>query len=184
MTTAKCVCGFNEGEAGDETIGDHLLEVFAPEDGKGTDGRVHLEGEPNLACFCGLAVATAGELDAHFITLFTPGDAIGRDGKKHRPVTTSANGASKFLLRCVQNHPRYWHVKAEFGGTLPLEAYFKGVGDAACVRSYPGLIWPERDPDFAGPLVCFFTCGAVGCKTTAVTCNQQTAVAGPLANRH
>jgi hypothetical protein len=42
MTAGKCVCGFIEDEAGDQTISDHLLEAFAPEDDKGTDDLVHL----------------------------------------------------------------------------------------------------------------------------------------------
>jgi hypothetical protein len=92
MTSVQCVCGFIEDEAGDQAIGDHLFEVFAPDDDKGTDGLVHLEGNPALTCSCGLAAATAGELDAHLLALFTPDDAIGRDGKKHHPVTAAANG--------------------------------------------------------------------------------------------
>jgi hypothetical protein len=95
MTLAQCVCGFTEDEAGDETISDHLFTVFAPEDDKGTDGRYHLEGEPDLTCVCGLAAATAAELDAHFLTLFTPNDAIGRDGKRHVSVTAVARNGSR-----------------------------------------------------------------------------------------
>lgn len=83
MTGARCACGFTEDEAEDFTIGDHLLDMFAPDDDKGTDGRYHLEGEPALTCPCGLAAATTAQLDAHFLAVFTPGDAIGRDGKKH-----------------------------------------------------------------------------------------------------
>lgn len=51
MDDARCSCGFAEAE--DETIGDHLIEVFAPDDGKGPDGKVHLEGEASLFCMCG-----------------------------------------------------------------------------------------------------------------------------------
>lgn len=47
MDDVRCSCGF--AEARDETIGDHLIEVFAPDDGKGPDGKVHSEGgEPFL----------------------------------------------------------------------------------------------------------------------------------------
>ncbi|MCW2929407.1 MAG: hypothetical protein JWM19_369 [Actinomycetia bacterium] len=81
----------HQDEAADQTLGDHLLEAFAPEDDKGADGLVHLEGERKLRCFCGLAAATPGELDAHLIAKFTPDDAIGRDGKKHHPITAVAN---------------------------------------------------------------------------------------------
>ena len=61
MAGARCSCGFTEAEGADETISDHLLEVFTPEDDKGTDGRYHLEGAPDLACACGLAAAAAAE---------------------------------------------------------------------------------------------------------------------------
>ena len=81
MADARCSCGFSE--AGDETITDHLLEVFAPEDCRGSDGLVHEEVRPDLTCSCGLVAATAGELDAHFLRVFTPGDLVGRDGRKH-----------------------------------------------------------------------------------------------------
>jgi hypothetical protein len=90
MTGARCACGFTEGEAEDFTLGDHLLDVFTPDDDKGTDGRYHLEGEPDLTCHCGLAAATADELDTHFVAVFTPDGAIGRDGKRHEPVNTAA----------------------------------------------------------------------------------------------
>jgi hypothetical protein len=86
MTGAQCACGFTEDDAEDFTIGDHLYEMFAPDDGKGTDGRCHLEGEPDLTCLCGLAAATPAQLDTHFLAMFTPDDAIGRDGKKHQPA--------------------------------------------------------------------------------------------------
>jgi hypothetical protein len=39
---------------------------------------------------CGLAAATAGELDTHFLAVFTPDDAIGHDGKRHVTVTAVA----------------------------------------------------------------------------------------------
>jgi hypothetical protein len=97
MTSAQCSCGFTEDKAGDETITDHLFTAFAPEDDKGTDGLVHVEGKQRLTCLCGLAAATAEELDAHFIALFTPDDAAGRDGKKHRLVSAAANEASDVL---------------------------------------------------------------------------------------
>ena len=97
----QCACGFTEDEAGDQTLGDHLLEAFAPEDDKGPDGLVHLEGERKLTCFCGLAAATPEELDAHLIAKFTPDDNIGCDGKKHYPITTAANRvAAEF--RCAR----------------------------------------------------------------------------------
>jgi len=84
MTPAQCVCGFTE--AGDDKIGDHLLEVFAPEDGRAADGLVHLEGEANLFCMCG-AGGSASELEAHFLAVFTPHDLVGSDGEKHERVS-------------------------------------------------------------------------------------------------
>ena len=86
MADARCTCGFTE--AGDERIGDHLAEVFAPDDGKGPDGLVHLEGEAGLSCMCG-AGGSVADLDAHFLAVFTPADHIGRDGGKHELVTGS-----------------------------------------------------------------------------------------------
>ncbi len=89
MTAAQCSCGFTEDEAGNETLGDHLFEVFAPEDGRAADGLVHLEGEQNFFCMCGVG-GSVEELDAHFLAVFTPADLIGRDGEKHEPASAVA----------------------------------------------------------------------------------------------
>jgi hypothetical protein len=59
--------------------------VFAPDDGKAADGLVHLEGEADLFCLCGVG-GSAERLDAHFLAVFTPDDHIGRDGAKHETV--------------------------------------------------------------------------------------------------
>jgi serine/threonine-protein kinase RsbW len=83
MTAAKCLCGFTE--LADESVTDHLLLVFEPEDRKGTDGLVHEEGEP-LACVCGFAASTPDDLDEHLLKAFTPDDAIGRDGTRHEAI--------------------------------------------------------------------------------------------------
>ena len=83
MANARCACGFSE--AGDETIDDHLAEVFTPDDGKGPDGKVHLEGQADLFCQCG-AGGSAVELDAHLLAVFTPAGRIGRDGEQHDRV--------------------------------------------------------------------------------------------------
>jgi hypothetical protein len=85
--TVQCTCGFTETAGTDETIGDHLVEVFAPQDGKGPDGLVHLEGATSLLCLCG-AGGSAEDLDAHLLTVFTPADGIGRDGSKHQRLAT------------------------------------------------------------------------------------------------
>jgi hypothetical protein len=82
MTGQQCTCGFTEAAGADETLADHLMEVFAPDDGKGPDGRVHLEGEVSLFCLCGIG-GSAERLDDHLLAVFTPADAIGRDGHKH-----------------------------------------------------------------------------------------------------
>jgi hypothetical protein len=78
-----CSCGFTE--LADESMTDHLLQVFTPDDAIGRDGQRHEEGE-SLACFCGFTAATTEELDDHFLAAFTPADAIARDGKQHKPI--------------------------------------------------------------------------------------------------
>jgi hypothetical protein len=88
MTARQCTCGFTEADGADETISDHLLEVFAPDDGKAADGLVHLEGDA-LSCLCG-AGGSAAELDAHFLAVFTPADSAGRDGASHQAITGPA----------------------------------------------------------------------------------------------
>jgi hypothetical protein len=87
MAGARCSCGFAEIAGVDETVGDHLFEVFAPQDGKGPDGLVHLEAEVNLFCLCG-AGGSAEELDAHFLAMFIPADITSRDGRKHETVAS------------------------------------------------------------------------------------------------
>src|SRR5258708_22241466 len=82
MAGALCSCGFTEVAGADETLTDHLLEVFAAKDDKAADGLVHLEGEVNLFCTCG-AGGRAEKLDAHFLAVFIPADSIGRDGVRH-----------------------------------------------------------------------------------------------------
>jgi hypothetical protein len=81
MTPVNCTCGFTE--LADETLTDHLVWVFTPEDGKGNDGLLH-EETGHRTCLCGLVAAAPDGLDRHFITVFTTDDAIGRDGKKHQ----------------------------------------------------------------------------------------------------
>lgn len=82
MAGKRCSCGFTENAGEDYTIGDHLYEVFAPEDGKGSDGLVHLEGPTALLCLRG-AGGSQQELDAHFLQVFIPADSTGRDGAVH-----------------------------------------------------------------------------------------------------
>ena len=80
MTPARCSCGFTE--LPDESITDHLLRLFTPEDNRGNDGFLHEESR-NLACACGLTTAASGALDEHFLEVFRPADRIGRDGDAH-----------------------------------------------------------------------------------------------------
>jgi hypothetical protein len=82
MTSGRCSCGFTEAGEIDESIDDHLAEVFETDDDRGTDGRVHLEGAVSFFCLCG-AGGSPRELDAHLLRAFTPADSIGRDGNKH-----------------------------------------------------------------------------------------------------
>lgn len=83
MAGRQCSCGFTEDASADYAIDDHLFEVFAPDDGKGADGKVHLEGETSLFCLCG-AGGSAQKLDAHFAEVFTPADSGGPDGVIHK----------------------------------------------------------------------------------------------------
>jgi hypothetical protein len=83
MPPARCSCGFTEDAAEDYTLGDHLYEMFAPDDGKGPDGTEHAEGLAGFSCLCG-AGGSQGKLDAHFIEVFTPADATGPDGAVHQ----------------------------------------------------------------------------------------------------
>jgi hypothetical protein len=87
MADARCTCGFIEADDGNETIDDHLLAVFTPEDDKGPDGQVHLEGNPRLTCLCGFSASSAGELDSHFLEIFAPADRLDSGGVEHTVLT-------------------------------------------------------------------------------------------------
>ena len=87
MLATRCACGFERLD--DEEVIDHLLAVFEPEEGLGTDGQVHQE-EQLRGCACGFSAVTSDELDAHFLAKFTPADAIGPDGKRHQALPVSA----------------------------------------------------------------------------------------------
>jgi hypothetical protein len=92
VTVQNCACGFTEAEGIDETIGDHLFEMFAPDNGKAADRLVHLEGEANLFCMCG-AGGSAERLEAHFLAVFMPDDHIGLDGAKHETTAVTTGCA-------------------------------------------------------------------------------------------
>jgi hypothetical protein len=86
MTAQRCTCGFTESNGDDEAIGDHLLRVFTLEDDTGTDGRVHLEGNPELTCLCGFRADTAEELDSHFLEMYIPADRMDSGGVEHKMI--------------------------------------------------------------------------------------------------
>jgi hypothetical protein len=79
---------------------DHLLEAFAPDDGKAADGLVHLEGGTALFCLCGVG-GSIEALDAHLLAVFIPADRIGQDETKHepRPRRPPAKAATRPGLR-------------------------------------------------------------------------------------
>jgi hypothetical protein len=85
MTGKGCACGFTEAEGMDETLDDHLREVFTPDDGRGPDGMVHFEGLKDCFCLCG-AGGSAEKLDSHFLEVFTSADSTGLDGVIHKAV--------------------------------------------------------------------------------------------------
>lgn len=81
MSAQRCECGF--GASKDTNLLDHLLEAFAPMDGRAADGAIHDEGQVRFACLCGFSDGTAGRLDQHLLAIFTPADHIGLDGRRH-----------------------------------------------------------------------------------------------------
>ena len=83
MLATRCSCGFVRLD--DEEVSDHLLSVFEPEDGTGSDGRAHQE-LAGLTCSCGFRAASAGEMDSHFLVAFIPAGSVGRDGARHEPA--------------------------------------------------------------------------------------------------
>ena len=87
MTAQRCTCGFTEANEDDETMEDHLLRMFTPEDDKGADGQVHMEGEPGLTCLCGFRGCTARELDSHVLEMFAPASRVDSAGVEHKVTT-------------------------------------------------------------------------------------------------
>jgi hypothetical protein len=92
MTAQRCTCGFTEANPEGETIADHLLRAFTPEDDKGADGRVHLEGEPGLACLCGFRASVPAELDSHFLEIFIPASRVDSSGVEHKVIGEQTSG--------------------------------------------------------------------------------------------
>jgi hypothetical protein len=81
MSAQRCECGFEASD--DMSLLDHLLEVFAPMDGRAPDGAIHDEGQVLMACLCGFSDGTADGLDQHLLAIFMPADHTGLDGKRH-----------------------------------------------------------------------------------------------------
>ena len=79
-----CLCGFTP--AGEETLADHLGEMFVPSNDADESGQLHGETVPGT-CLCGQIVASQAALDAHLLAAFTPPDQLGFDGRRHNPVS-------------------------------------------------------------------------------------------------
>jgi hypothetical protein len=94
MSHFHCSCGFAIDLA--DEFGDHMHEVFARDDDRGTDGHIHHElagADPIMfACACGFATTDATEFDDHLLIVFVTPDGIGTDGGKHVPVDPSTPG--------------------------------------------------------------------------------------------
>jgi hypothetical protein len=84
MTT--CSCGFTPMD--DESLADHLGEMFIPDDDTDKGGRRHVETELRT-CLCGYVAPDAADLDAHLLAAFTSPGRLGRDGQAHKPVEES-----------------------------------------------------------------------------------------------
>ena len=89
MSAQRCECGFEASD--DMSLLDHLLEAFAPMDGRGADGTIHDEGQVRFACLCGFSDGTADGLDQHLLAIFMPAGRIGLDGKRHGVASWNAD---------------------------------------------------------------------------------------------
>jgi hypothetical protein len=88
-----CSCGFTG--AAPQELGEHLGEMFIPDDDAGPDGVVHAESardEPGRACLCGMAFGDADGLDAHLLRVFMTAAGPGRDGTRHIPARGPETG--------------------------------------------------------------------------------------------
>ena len=82
MCPSHCSCGYQATDLNE--LGDHLREVFIPDDDKDADGQQHAEtAHDSRACLCGFMADGIVGLDAHLLAAFMPSDAIGRDGIEH-----------------------------------------------------------------------------------------------------
>jgi len=78
MTT--CSCGFTPTV--DETLADHLGEMFIPDDDTDEAGQRHAETGART-CLCGHTATSGAGLDAHLLAAFTSPGHLGRDGRAH-----------------------------------------------------------------------------------------------------
>jgi hypothetical protein len=78
-----CSCGY--APTSEESLADHLGEMFIPSDDTDASGQLHAEAVPGR-CVCGHIVASQAALDAHLLAAFTPPDHLGRDGHEHNPA--------------------------------------------------------------------------------------------------
>jgi hypothetical protein len=82
MSACQCACGYLAGSR--DELGDHLREMFTPDDDKDAGGQPHAEAaHDNRACLCGFEADDTAGLDSHLLAVFTPPGAIGRDGREH-----------------------------------------------------------------------------------------------------
>ena len=93
--THYCSCGFAAED--DDTLQDHLLDVFALEVDRGNDGRVHAEvitavesRQFEHVCTCGFASDITADFDGHMLLVFTTPDHVGDDGRKHIVIDQSS----------------------------------------------------------------------------------------------
>ena len=96
MYPGKCSCGFQAADS--HELGDHLREVFMPDNDTAQDGQAHAEAardnpSPRPAppaicqCLCGFTAVDLAGLDDHLLSAFTPADSIGYDGHEHVPAS-------------------------------------------------------------------------------------------------
>jgi len=82
---SACSCGFTPTV--DETLADHLGEMFIPDDDTDEVGQRHAEAG-GRTCLCGHKATSATGLDTHLVAALTPPGRVGRDGRPHAPVDT------------------------------------------------------------------------------------------------
>lgn len=79
----SCSCGFTPTV--DETLADHLGEMFIPDDDTDKASQSHAETDART-CLCGHVATSSSDLDVHLLAAFTSPGHFGRDGRAHNPV--------------------------------------------------------------------------------------------------